>query len=486
MRAGPKAAPDETPIRRPRATGSRQFELFCARNLLVPKGTGALKPLRIRPWQKALVGSVWDQNPQPRLAAWCLPRGQGKSSLCAALGLWDLHLGEEGASVVVVATDERQAAIIFGIAARMTELNPELAKRTTAYRDRLVIPSRGASFACLPAEAKRLEGLDFTLGLMDEVGVIGRDTFEVMALASGKRERSTLLGIGTPGADPDNVLADLRSHADDADPSFAYREHSAAGFEDHPVDCSHCWETANPALGDFLHRDAMTALLPPKTREPTFRRSRLCQFVTGAGDEWLSREAWDACREPERKIPDGATAVIALDGSFSADATALSLVSVEPKPRIELLGLWEPPITEPSYRVPMLDVEAKIRSACTRYRVVEITADPYRFQRTLEVLASDGLPVTEFPQSAQRMSPATTALAEAIHNHEVSHTGDPDLARHVGNCIVRDDARGVRVAKVSKDSRRKIDAAVATIMAFARARWHATNVPRRSRAVAFK
>lgn len=485
MRAGPKALPDESPIRRPRATGCRQFELFCLRNLLVPKGTGALKPLKIRPWQKALVGSVWDAEPQPRLAAWCLPRGQGKSSLCAALGLWDLHLGEEGASVVVVATDERQAGLIFGIASRMTELSPELAKRTTQYRDRLVIPSRGASFACLPAEAKRLEGLDFTLGLMDEVGVIGRDTFEVMALASGKRERSTLLGIGTPGADPDNVLADLRSHADDKDPSFAYREHSAAGFEDHPVDCPHCWEVANPALDDFLHRDAMQALLPPKTREPTFRRARLCQFVTGAGDEWLSREAWAACAEPDRKIEDGAQVVIALDGSFNSDATALSMISVEVKPRIQLLGLWEPPIAEPSYRVPMLDVEAKIRAAAARYRVVEITGDPYRYQRTLEVLDSEGLPVTEFPQSSQRMSPATTALAEAVHNHEVSHTGDPDLARHVGNCIVKDDSRGVRVAKVTKDSRRKIDAAVATIMAFARARYWATQKPKRTGVAAF-
>ena len=118
---------------------------------------------------------------------------------------------------------------------------------------------------------------------MDEVGVANRDSYEVLTLAQGKREASTLIAIGTPGPDPNNqVLADLRTYAADHpdDKSLVWREFSAAGFEDHPVDCQHCWELANPALDDFLHRDAMHALLPPKTREATFRRARLCQFAT--------------------------------------------------------------------------------------------------------------------------------------------------------------------------------------------------------------
>jgi hypothetical protein len=28
------------------------------------------------------------------------------------------------------------------------------------------------------------------------------------------------------------------------------------------VDCRHCWELANPALGDFLARDRLVACLP--------------------------------------------------------------------------------------------------------------------------------------------------------------------------------------------------------------------------------
>jgi hypothetical protein len=57
-------------------------------------------------------------------------------------------LGAEGASVVVVATDERQAGIVLGAAARMVELHPELAAPVQVYQDRLAVPVRGGTFRC--------------------------------------------------------------------------------------------------------------------------------------------------------------------------------------------------------------------------------------------------------------------------------------------------------------------------------------------------
>ena len=52
---------------------------------------------------------------------------------------------------------------------------------------------------------------------------------------------------------------------------------------------------------------------------------------------------------------------------------------------------------------------------------------------------------------------------------QVTHSGDSRLARHVGNAILREDARGARLAKERKDSPRRIDAAVAAVMAHDRA-----------------
>jgi phage terminase large subunit-like protein len=45
-------------------------------------------------------------------------------------------------------------------------------------------------------------------------------------------------------------------------------------------------------------------------------------------------------------------------------------------------------------------VEDALRIACKRWRVQTIVADPFRWARSLQMLADEGLPVEEFPQSA--------------------------------------------------------------------------------------
>ncbi|QIX27508.1 terminase [Nocardioides sp. JQ2195] len=482
MRAGPKAAVDGSALPwAPRSLGAARFGKFCERFIVTPKGTGARKPMKPRAWQLELVGSVLDATPRPRTAGWMMPRGQGKSTLVAALGLYDLFEGEEGASVVVAATDERQAGIVFKTAARMVELNEDLQSRCQVFKDRLYIPERGASFVCLPAEPKRLEGLDYTTAILDEIGVVSRDTYEVLTLAQGKRETSTLIGIGTPGPDPtNNVLADMRQYGAEHpdDPTFVWREHSAAGFEDHPVDCAHCWEIANPALDDFLHRDAMQALLPPKTREATFRRARLCQLVTDTDGKFLPPGVWDGL-STGAGVPDGREVVIALDGSFSDDTTALLVGTVAAEPHFDVVNVWERPAGDDSYRVPVADVEQAIRDTCKRWQVVEIIADPFRWQRTLQALESERLPVVEFPHSPSRLTAATTSLYSAATNGAMTHSGDARLAAHVGAAVITEDARGMRLAKASRSrNARKIDLAACLVMAHSRATWRAS---RRSR-----
>jgi Phage Terminase len=96
-------------------------------------------------------------------------------------------------------------------------------------------------------------------------------------------------------------------------------------------------------------------------------------------------------------------------------------------------------------------------------------ADPFRWTRSLQLLDGEGLPVLEYPQSPGRMTPATARFYEAVVNGALTHSGDSRLARHVGNAVLREDARGARLAKERRDSPRRIDAAVAAVMAHDRA-----------------
>jgi phage terminase large subunit-like protein len=73
------------------------------------------------------------------------------------------------------------------------------------------------------------------------------------------------------------------------------------------------------------------------------------------------------------------------------------------------------------------------------------------------------------------MAPACDRFRSALlePGGALSHNGDPTLARHVANCVVRESSSGAVITK--PDPSRKIDAAVAAVVAYDRAMWHANN-----------
>jgi phage terminase large subunit-like protein len=468
MRAGPK--PDVVTAlidlsRLPKAGGDRAIA-FIERFLRVPKGTGVKKRFRLRDWQREIVHGLLD-DPRPRQGLLAVPRGNGKTSLAGCLGLYGLYAdGVEGAEVIVVASDERQARILFNIARRMVELEPRLLERTQIYQDRLYVPATDSVLMALPAEPPGLLGFNPSLLVVDELGVVKPETWEAAASAAGKRPDSLTLAISTPAADQESVMWSLVELGRAGAPSFFYREYAAP--EGCDLDDEQAWRIANPALGDFLHIDAMRAVRRT-TREAAFRRFRLGQWNTVLEDAWLPPGAWDACDTGE-PIEDDTEVIIGLDGSFSNDSTGLILATCEEVPHLDRAALWEKgPDDGPDWRVDVQDVEEAIRELCLRFKVREVVADPYRWTRSLQVLAEEGIPVLEYPQSPQRMVPATTKLFEAIVNQTVTHSGDEDLTRHIGQTVLRVDSRGPRLKKEHKHSTKRIDLAVAAVMAFDRA-----------------
>ena len=234
------------------------------------------------------------------------------------------------------------------------------------------------------------------------------------------------------------------------------------------------------ASGDstWIDADRITAeIADPTTPASVARRFYLNQPVDADAEDWLPAGAWDGCTVAE-SIEPGAQIVVGFDGSFSNDSTAIVGVTTGAMPHVAVLGCWERPDgASADWRIDILAVEDRLRQIAKEFEVVEITADPYRWARWLEVLLDEGLPVTEFPQSAQRMVPATQRFAEAVANGQLTHSGDERLRRHIANAVLKVDSRGPRLAKPSKWSPRKIDLAVAAVMAFARAAAYETRPP---------
>ncbi|MDN5707302.1 terminase TerL endonuclease subunit, partial [Corynebacterium casei] len=149
-------------------------------------------------------------------------------------------------------------------------------------------------------------------------------------------------------------------------------------------------------------------------------------------------------------------------------ATVLTIASVSAKPHIQIAGFWFGDGDE-DYEVSHSEVEERILELAALYRVREVTGDPYLWQRSLQVLAEEGLPVLKFSQSAGRMSPALAEFRAAALDEKLTHDADPRLAKHMLNAQLVETDRGFKLGKPTKEQH--IDAAVAAVMAYSRAFW---------------
>jgi phage terminase large subunit-like protein len=431
-----------------------------------------------------LYGKVYARRPDGRYRARealiGLPRKNSKSANGSSMGLYGLLFSGEGAEVYSCAADKEQARIVFGVAKRMVEMDSQLSAMITPYRDALVVEETGSVYKVLSSEAFSKEGLNPSVVVYDELHAAPNpELYSVMSLGSGTRRDPLLIAITTAG-----VKIDVTGQESVCYQRYQYGVRVASGevkdpyfymcWYGAPEKCNYkdpeVWASANPGYGDFLDPDDFKAALGRVT-ENDFRTKRLNQWVS-AVQAWLPDGAWPACRTDAELVEPGKGVVLGFDGSKNGDSTALVAVSVSADPWVKVIGCWERPTSAgDDWRAPRAEIKDAIRQACRDYRVVEISADEWGWLDALEELEAEGLPVVSFPQTLTRMAPATQRFYEAVVNRRLRHNGDPRLARHLGNAQLKVDSRGSRLQKDARNSPRKIDLAVASVMALDRADW---------------
>lgn len=444
------------------------------------------KPVRLLLWERRFIYALFEVDPATRLRKirWALlgvPKKNGKTELAAWLALYFLiGDGEPSPLVGVAAGSDEQADLVFGAAKRCAELSPTLSQITERYEKEILVPSiPGAKLRRLSAAVGTNDGPSWFVIICDELhewaGPKGQKLWDVLTNGTGAREEPMVLQLTTAGWDKDTICyreyeKGMKIAAGEIeDPSYLFWWYEA------PQGCDHrdlaIARAANPSFGEIQKEPFYVDQLRRKT-ENTYRRYFLNQW-TSAAEAWLPFNAWESIRL-ERELPTDGTldVVLGFDGSFNNDSTALIGCTIEEKPHVFVVEIWEKPEGDDgSWRVPILEVEQTIEEACTTYQVREIACDPARWARSYQVLEERGLPVEEFPQSAQRMVPATQRFYEAVINKGMTQSGDPRLTRHVSQTTVKADQRGTRIQKDPAAPHRKIDGAVAGIMAMHRAAW---------------
>ena len=188
-------------------------------------------------------------------------------------------------------------------------------------------------------------------------------------------------------------------------------------------------------------------------------------------DAALPHGAWDSRAQP-RDVAADEPVVLMVDGSWAGDCTGIVGATLGAEPYLFRVGLWERPEDDQHWRVPVGDVVDALLDACRTYHVAELCFDPFRWQHTMSVMEEDhGLPVVEYHTSqAARIVPAWKAFYDAVVDGTLTHDGDPALARHVENMVLKVDAKGARPVKDQRTSRRHIDLGICAICAHDRAR----------------
>ena len=224
---------------------------------------------------------------------------------------------------------------------------------------------------------------------------------------------------------------------------------------------------ANPAswvTEEYLARQAAN---------PELNASQVLQLhgcVWSAGeDAWMARAPWLARAATDIVVAEGEEISLGFDGSQFDDATVLEGCRISDG-HIFTLGVWQKPeaLGVGQWEVDRQAVENLVQATFQRYRVRRMLCDPWewwteisrwqeRWGERVIVFRTDRRPT---------MAAAVDRFSSAVHAEELTHDDHPRLTEHVLNArkLVRQGT--ITLRKDRADSPRKIDAAIAAILAF--------------------
>ena len=443
---------------------------FAETFLHVSKGVLAGERLRLTNWQKDLLGSLYERRDDGllryRRSLVGLARKNGKSLVGSVIALYGLIEGEPGAEVYSAAGDRMQARIVFNEAKWQISQSPALSGICKVYRDVVEVPSTGAIYRVLSADAKLQQGLNASTVIFDEVHVQpNEELWNALSLSMGARKDPQIIGITTAGYDPDSLCGRLYNYGkrvisgDQDDERFGFFWWEAP--EGCLISDRDGWAAANPNLAEGLLDIEDMEVSMNQTAEVAMRRYRLNQWVRTDGESWLPAGAWDLCRSDMELKPDLPT-FVGVDMALKHDSIAVVIAQPQDGRVVVRAKIWHPDANA----MDVSAVEQHIRDINQQFNVVENAYDPAFFQRSAEVLSENHVMV-EFPQSAARMIPACGNLYELIVNQVIAHDGDPMFTDQVMSAAQRSTESGWRLSKGK--SKRKIDAAIALAIASDRA-----------------
>lgn len=465
------------------------------------KGEWAGQPIRLEPWQKFSLGSVfgWLQIETGlrrfRTVYKEVPRKNGKSLEAAVVMLYVTFFdGEPGAEGYCIATKRDQAKLVFQDCKQLVR-SSGLKKRIAERVANLHRESTSSKLEPLGADHDSTDGLNPSAVCADELHAYkDRRLLDVMETATGARRQPVFFKITTAGDDPVSPGGDEHDYATKIldgvltdETYFAFIAH--ADVTDDWLDET-TWRKANPNWGVSVRADDMRALATKAKGIPaaaaTFKQKRLNLWVNATApclsvDGWRrGQSGWD----PDDLLHE--PCYVGVDLASKIDLCALSVVFPpgvgHPRWRV-IQYIWTPEdtlqdrahrdrapylvwadqgwlLTQPGTAIDHTVIRDVLKALRQKYDIERIGFDPWHADQVISALVQedgfDEQQVLAVPQTFAGMSSAeATFQAEVLAGHWDAR-GCPVTAWAVSNVVDQQDGKG-NIFFTKKRSRGRID-----------------------------
>ena len=473
------------------------------------KGPDAGKPLVLEPFQIFIICAVYGFRSKKDLSKRMvtdviiyIPRKAGKSTLTAAIALYELAFGEAGAEVYSLATTRDQAGIVFTAATGFIDaMPPDIAALYNAGRHQIIKTGDAQSmFKALSRDAKKTgDGLNPSCAIIDEAAqIVDRNSIEVLHSGMVARQNPLRVYITTASFTKETKFFEdmtmlqtmLTGEATDNPHWFGllYSLDPGDDWRDPKT-----WAKANPMHGVSVFEDAIAQRAEEAKHKPAALNEFLCKTLNlyvSANSAWIDRAYWDddKCKLVEKREPEAV--FMGFDLAATRDLNAICTLKrfadndyeaefkfFLPQDGYDLIPKHYGDIFEIARRSGILqvtqgnvmddrEISDYIINQAQIYDIKEIGFDAYNAASLVARLNDAGLPVKKVGQGMAVLSNPSKHVEKLMLNYSIKHDGNLFLGWQLGNCEVYEDVNGnVKVRKNEADKSAKVDGIISLIIA---------------------
>lgn len=464
------------------------------------------RPFVLAPAQVFIVGSLFgwlgpDGTRRFRTAYIEMGKGNGKTPLCAGIGLYGMVAdGESAAQIFAAAVTREEAGILFADAVSMVNRSPDLKGLLEVGVRNIAFAATESFFRPVSSEGRSLDAKRVHMALIDEIHE-HRSSMVVDKMRAGTkgRRQALIVEITNSGYDRTSVCWEHHEFSRNVlegtvpnDSWFAYVCNLDEGddWTDEAV-----WPKVNPLLDvsitrKYLREQVAEALGMP-LRQNLVKRLNFCIW-TEASERWLDPDAFDAATGPREPLKKGTEVWGGLDLASTQDLSAFFLLA--PRATCPVAGhsgrcfdlrcrFWCPEdgmakrvardhvpydvwaregwiTATPGLLTDYDRVRADIQTEAERVVVRAIGYDRWNAHQLVTQLTGDGFEMVPVGQGFASLSAPAKDLEGHVASGLIHHDGNPVLRWMVANAVAEQDPAG-NIKPARDKSNEKIDGVAA-------------------------